>query len=95
MTRRVSVALTDDQYAALQAVATAEGCGVDEALLRAYRRALGESPNERICGVVSASGPNGEPLACGYRPRHDGGHSWATQPTFPLPVDRLRERLQQ
>ena len=35
-----------------------------------------------FCGVVSASGPNGEPLACGYEPGHDGPHSWASQPTF-------------
>ena len=35
-----------------------------------------------LCAVVSASGPNGEPLACGYEPDHDGPHSWASLPTF-------------
>jgi hypothetical protein len=35
-----------------------------------------------ICGMVSLSGPNGEPLACGFRHVHDGEHSWATLPTF-------------
>lgn len=35
-----------------------------------------------ICGVISNSGPNGEPLACGYLRPHDGEHSWATLPTF-------------
>lgn len=37
---------------------------------------------ERICGAISASGPGGEPLACAYRPDHEGAHSWATLPTF-------------
>jgi hypothetical protein len=36
----------------------------------------------RICGVVSASGPNLEPLACGLKKGHDGPHSWASLPTF-------------
>lgn len=35
-----------------------------------------------ICGVISHSGPNREPLACAYAPDHDGAHSWATLPTF-------------
>lgn len=35
-----------------------------------------------MCGIVSMSGPNGEPLACAYPPNHDGDHSWATLPTF-------------
>lgn len=34
-----------------------------------------------ICGVVSNSGPNGEPLACGYRALHQGDHAWATLPS--------------
>jgi hypothetical protein len=37
-----------------------------------------------MCCVVSHSGPNGEPLACGYARGHQGAHSWATLPTFPL-----------
>jgi hypothetical protein len=36
-----------------------------------------------ICAILSNSGPNGEPLACGYAPGHDGPHSWSTLPTFP------------
>jgi hypothetical protein len=35
-----------------------------------------------ICGCISLSGPNREPLACGYDVNHDGDHSWATLPTF-------------
>lgn len=35
-----------------------------------------------ICGIISHSGPNGEPLACAYAPGHEGVHSWATLPTF-------------
>lgn len=35
-----------------------------------------------ICGVVSNSGRNFEPLACAFAPHHDGGHSWSTLPTF-------------
>jgi len=35
-----------------------------------------------MCGCVSMSGPNREPLACVYPPCHDGDHSWATLPTF-------------
>lgn len=48
-------------------------------LYRAMRRPL------RICGVVSNSGPNQEPLACGYAAGHlEQGipHSWSTLPTF-------------
>jgi hypothetical protein len=41
---------------------------------------------EGICGAVSNSGPNGEPLACAYPPILPGelmhAHSWATLPTF-------------
>jgi len=40
------------------------------------------APHSTVCGVVSMSGPNGEPLACGYWPDHDGAHSWSTLPTF-------------
>jgi hypothetical protein len=35
-----------------------------------------------ICGCMSLSGPNREPLACGYEIGHEGDHSWATLPTF-------------
>ena len=44
---------------------------------------MGTDARDVICGMVSNSGPNGEPLACAYRP-HDGEqpHSWATLPTF-------------
>ncbi len=46
---------------------------------------MSEQPRKpRICGVMSASGPNREMLACAYKPRHAGPHSWATLPTFPL-----------
>lgn len=37
---------------------------------------------DRICGIISHSGPNGEPLACAYLEGHAGAHSWATLPTF-------------
>ena len=35
-----------------------------------------------ICGVTSLSGPNGEPLGCGWKAGHSGPHSWSTLPTF-------------
>lgn len=35
-----------------------------------------------ICGVISNSGPNGEPLACAYPLHHTTKHSWATVPAF-------------
>jgi hypothetical protein len=37
-----------------------------------------------ICGVVSLSGPNGEPLACGWKAGHLPGkpHSWSSLPTW-------------
>lgn len=34
------------------------------------------------CGVVSESGPNGEPLGCGYPFNHEGPHAWASLPTW-------------
>lgn len=35
-----------------------------------------------LCGVVSNSGPNGEPLACAWPPHGtERAHSWATLPT--------------
>lgn len=37
-----------------------------------------------ICGIISNSGPNQEPLACGYKFGHKDVHSWATLPTFPF-----------
>lgn len=36
-----------------------------------------------LCAIVCKCGPNGEPLACGYKRGHHGDHSWATLPTFP------------
>lgn len=36
-----------------------------------------------ICGVICPCGPNGEPLACGWLPGHDGTHSWGSLPTAP------------
>jgi hypothetical protein len=48
--------------------------------LRAAYLSVQEQP--AICGVICACGAKGEPLACGFTPRHDGGHSWATLPTF-------------
>ncbi len=42
----------------------------------------GKAVHPAICMVVSYSGPNGEPLACGYPPHHEGVHSWATLPTW-------------
>jgi hypothetical protein len=51
---------------------------------------------KQICGIISNSGPNGEPLACGFMPDHPGNHSWAALPTFPFQFDRLiAERLKQ
>lgn len=38
-----------------------------------------------ICGIISNSGPNGEPLACGYTSDHVGPHSWSTLPTWEQP----------
>src|SRR5215510_520663 len=35
-----------------------------------------------ICGVICNCGPNGEPIACGFLPDHEGAHSWATLLTF-------------
>ncbi len=35
-----------------------------------------------LCAVISYSGAQGEPLACGYARGHQGAHSWATLPTF-------------
>lgn len=35
-----------------------------------------------LCAIISYSGPNGEPLACGYRPGHDGTHAWGSLPTY-------------
>lgn len=32
------------------------------------------------CGVISFSGAEGEPLACGYWEGHDGPHAWASLP---------------
>lgn len=43
-----------------------------------------------ICGITSFSGPNGEPLACGYRALHQGTHAWESLPT-PLAVDHPKE----
>lgn len=41
---------------------------------------------QAICGVVSLSGPNGEPLACGYPPDHlPAPHSWSALPTWTPP----------
>ena len=37
---------------------------------------------EGICGVVSDSGTNGEPLACAFPKGHSSNHAWATLPTF-------------
>lgn len=36
----------------------------------------------KICGIVSNSGPNGEPLACGYAAGHKDNHAWADLPTY-------------
>lgn len=38
--------------------------------------------DKQICGVISNSGRNYEPLACGFAPGHEEAHSWATLPTF-------------
>ncbi len=44
---------------------------------------IAEQQCERLCGVISESGPNQEPLACGYGPHGpEQDHSWATLPTF-------------
>lgn len=50
----------------------------DRAVSAEMRRHL----NHTICGVVSASGANGEPLACGWPKGHESDHSWATLPTY-------------
>lgn len=38
--------------------------------------------SNEICGVISMSGLNMAPLACAFKPEHEGDHSWATLPTF-------------
>lgn len=38
--------------------------------------------NNGICGIISFSGINMNPLACAFQPEHEGVHSWATLPTF-------------
>ena len=43
-----------------------------------------------VCAVVSASGPNGEPVACAYKPEHEGRHSWATLGTVEPVVNAAR-----
>jgi hypothetical protein len=43
---------------------------------------LGHGDSWATCGVVSQSGPNGEPLGCGFAFGHDGPHAWASLPTF-------------
>jgi hypothetical protein len=50
-----------------------------------------KAPN--ICGVMSASGPEGEPLACAFEAGHDGGHSWASLPTFPTYERRFYDAM--
>jgi hypothetical protein len=37
--------------------------------------------DQPICGMVTRSGPRGEPLACGFSYGHHGHHSWASLPT--------------
>lgn len=46
-----------------------------------------------ICGALSASGRNGEMLACGLPPGHTSPHSWATLPTFDDSGDSDSDRL--
>jgi hypothetical protein len=48
----------------------------------AQLRRFGLDDIKTMCGIISHSGPHGEPLACGYQLYHDGAHSWATLPTF-------------
>jgi hypothetical protein len=43
---------------------------------------IDELTAQQICGVVCECGPNGEPLACGFKPDHTGKHAWATLPTW-------------
>lgn len=51
------------------------------------------SPDRKeICGIICNCGPNGEPLACGYKHDREGNHSWATLPTWRAhPDERLKE----
>lgn len=45
-----------------------------------------------ICGVVAPSaGPAGEPVACAYRPKHKGDHSWVFLPTWAAVVEAWRD----
>lgn len=64
-----------------------------EAALAAAREALRTAgpPREepmseprQICGVVMHSSWH-EPVACAYKPGHEGPHSWASLPQFPTP----------
>lgn len=54
----------------------------DMELRHLIQETLNAHPAPSICGIVSMSGPNGEPLACGYTQGHDGPHSWSTLPTW-------------
>lgn len=54
-----------------------------------------EIEGHAICGVVSQSGPNLEPLACGYPSGHAGSHAWSALPTFtPSEPQRATEQQQ-
>lgn len=49
-----------------------------------------ESNPYAVCGIVSNSGPDGEPLGCGYPAGHEGDHAWASLPTsFKADLDEL------
>lgn len=52
----------------------------------------GSNPHYRdICGVISYSGPNGEPLACAWEEDHlsEKPHSWASLPTFDSVIESM------
>lgn len=69
---------------------------VSEVLLSEILAALRAAADSvMICGAIADRGPNGEPLACAYRPISRGEpmhtHSWTTLPTWAtLTADVLR-----
>lgn len=48
------------------------------------------TPRSAICGITCYCGPNGEPLACGYRAGHTGPHAWASLQTAVLTDPRVQ-----
>ena len=53
--------------------------------------AMGDDPRRSLCGVVIHSSWH-EPVACAFRPGHQGDHSWASIPCFdPRPASNQED----